>query len=145
MNHQLQEILNFIQQDESLPAEQKNNLLKSLKEANKELEITAFKLERTEKVKRTTAILLEETIEELEHKRKAIEEKNHELEVENALEKVRAIALSMQEPSDMPEVCRVIAIELDKLGVKEIRNVQTAIFYESRGTYINYEYYARHD
>ncbi len=38
--------------------------------------ILEFKLDRTEKVKRTTAILLEETIEELELKRKAIEETN---------------------------------------------------------------------
>jgi hypothetical protein len=33
---------------------------------------------------------------------------------------------------------------LQSLGIKEIRNVQTAIFYESKGTYMNYEYYARH-
>ena len=31
--------------------------------------------------------------------------------------------------------------QLDLLGIKEIRNVQTAIFYEHKGTYINYEYY----
>lgn len=36
----------------------------------------SFKLNRTEKVKWTTAILLEETIEELEQKRKAVEETN---------------------------------------------------------------------
>ena len=109
------------------------------------MEITAFKLDRTEKVKRTTAILLEETIEELEQKRKAVEAQNHELEIEASLERVRSIALSMKEPSDMLEVCKAIAKELGKLGVKEIRNVQTAIFYESKGTYMNYEYYAKHD
>ena len=76
MNQHLQNIVNIIQQDEHLTAEQKAAILKSLKDADKELEITAFKLDRTEKVKRTTAILLEETIEELEQKRKAIEESN---------------------------------------------------------------------
>ena len=76
MNQHLQNIVNIIQQDEHLTAEQKSAILKSLKDADKELEITAFKLDRTEKVKRTTAILLEETIEELEQKRKAIEETN---------------------------------------------------------------------
>jgi two-component system, NtrC family, sensor kinase len=76
MNQHLQNIVNIIQQVEHLTAEQKAAILKSLKEADKELEITAFKLDRTEKVKRTTAILLEETIEELEQKRKAIEESN---------------------------------------------------------------------
>src|SRR5450432_626590 len=74
-----------------------------------------------------------------------LESKNHELEIETALEKVRAIALSMKEPADMPDVCRVIAKGLKKLGVEEIRNVQTAIFYEDAGTYMNYEYYAKHD
>ncbi len=145
MNQHLQSILDFIQQDEGLTAEEKNAISKSLKEAEKELEITAFKLERTEKVKRTTAILLEETIEELEQKRKAVEAQNHDLEIETSLEKVRAIALSMKDTADMLEVCSIITIELDKLGVKEIRNVQTAIFYEDKGTYMNYEYYFKHN
>ena len=79
MNQHLQNILTIIGQDESLSAEQKAAISKSLKDADKELEITAFKLDRTEKVKRTTAILLEETIEELEQKRKAIEETNSAL------------------------------------------------------------------
>ncbi len=80
MNLHLQNILNIIQQDESITAEQKATILKSLKDVGKELEITIFKLDRTEKVKRTTAILLEETIEELEKKRKAIEETNTALQ-----------------------------------------------------------------
>src|SRR5947209_6471797 len=70
--------------------------------------------------------------------------KNRELEIEVSLESVRAIALSMKQPADMLEVCSAIAIELDKLGVKEIRNVQTAIFYVDKGAYINYEYYFKH-
>ncbi|MBL0306479.1 MAG: two-component sensor histidine kinase [Chitinophagaceae bacterium] len=88
MNQHLQSILHFIQQDENLTAEQKNAITKSLKDADKELEITAFKLDRTEKVKRTTAILLEETIEELEQKRKAIEETNSALQ--KSLEELKA-------------------------------------------------------
>ena len=88
MNQHLQNILNTIQQDENLSSEQKEAIAKSLKEANKELEITAFKLDRTEKVKRTTAILLEETIQELEQKRKAIEETNTALQ--KSLEELKA-------------------------------------------------------
>ncbi|MEI9955674.1 MAG: hypothetical protein WDM90_05040 [Ferruginibacter sp.] len=76
MNTHLQSILNFIEQDKTLSAEEKTALLKSLKDADKEFEITNFKLDRTEKVKRTTAIFLEETIEELEQKRKAVEAQN---------------------------------------------------------------------
>ncbi len=76
MNQNLESIWSYIQQLDSLPAEQKNIISSYLNAASKELEITVFKLERTEKVKRTTAILLEETIEELEQKRIAIEETN---------------------------------------------------------------------
>ena len=71
--------------------------------------------------------------------------KARELKIESGLEKVRAVALKMKEPADMLKICRTIAIQLQSLGVKEIRNVQTAIFYKERGTYMNYEYYAKHD
>ncbi len=73
-----------------------------------------------------------------------LENKNRELEIETALEKVRAIAMGMKDPADMLDVCKTISLQLQFLGVKEIRNVQTAIIYESKGTYMNYEYYAKH-
>jgi serine phosphatase RsbU (regulator of sigma subunit)/DNA-directed RNA polymerase subunit N (RpoN/RPB10)/ketosteroid isomerase-like protein len=73
-----------------------------------------------------------------------LENKNRDLEIETSLERVRAIALSMKEPSDMRDVCKTISLQLQSLGVKEIRNVQTALFYEQRGNYMNYEYYAKH-
>jgi signal transduction histidine kinase/DNA-directed RNA polymerase subunit N (RpoN/RPB10) len=145
MNQKLQQLLDSIQQSAHLSDDEKNGLTKTVKDADKELEITTFKLDRTEKVKRTTAILLEETIAELEQKRKAVEEKNRELEIETALEKVRTVAMSMNNPDDMLHVCRIISEQLDLLKVKDIRNVQTAIFYEGKGTYINYEFYAKHD
>ena len=145
MNQHLQSLLNFFEQDKNLSAEDKNAIIKSLKDANKELEITAFKLDRTEKVKRTTAILLEETIEELEQKRKAVEAQNRELEIESSLERVRTVAMGMRKRDDMLDVCHTISQQLELLNVKDIRNVQTAIIYESKGTYLNYEYYAKHD
>src|SRR5690349_10064086 len=74
-----------------------------------------------------------------------LEEKNHELEIETALEKVRSVAMGMKQPSNMLEICKAISQELQKLGVKGIRNVQTAIFYPDKETYMNFEYYARHD
>ncbi|MGG9962196.1 sensor histidine kinase [Ferruginibacter sp. SUN106] len=144
MNTHLENIKKLLQ-DTALPEEQRQVLLKALVSADKEFEITSFKLDRTEKVKRTTAILLEETIEELEQKRKAVEAQNRELEIESALERVRTVALSMNKPDDMLEVCKTIALQLQLLGVKEIRNVQTAIFYQDKGTYMNYEFYAKHD
>ena len=95
---------------------------------NRELERQVF--ERTQD--------LNKTLEELE-------QKNRELEIEGTLEKVRTIAMGMRKPADMLDVCKTISLQLQLLGVKEIRNVQTAIFYEQRGTYMNYEFYAKHD
>ncbi|MCB9211276.1 MAG: nuclear transport factor 2 family protein [Ignavibacteriales bacterium] len=74
-----------------------------------------------------------------------LEKTNRTLEIETSLERVRAIALSMKEPADMLEVCKVISNQLQLLGIKDIRNVQTAIFNRSNKTYINYEYYKLHD
>lgn len=145
MNKNLQIILDIVQQSNAFNDEGKNSVIKALKEADKEIEITAFKLERTEKVKKTTAILLEETIEELEQKRKAVEAQNRELEIEASLEKVRTIAMGMRKPEDMLEVCKSISVQLESLGVKEVRNVQTAIFREQYGTYMNYEFYSKHN
>jgi signal transduction histidine kinase len=54
-------------------------LLKALKAVDRQIQILDFKLDRTEKVKRTTSILLEETIAELEQKRKAVEDALSEL------------------------------------------------------------------
>jgi hypothetical protein len=62
MNPKLQSIIDIIQRAEKLDTDQKNNLLECVKAVDKELELTAFKLERTEKAKKTTDILLEETI-----------------------------------------------------------------------------------
>ena len=74
-----------------------------------------------------------------------LEHRNRELEIESSLERVRTVAMAMNEPADMLGVCKIIAIQLHLLGVNDIRNVQTAIFYEAKGTYMNYEYYARPD
>ncbi len=133
MNQQLQMILDFIQQNENLSAEEKDALIKAAGKVDNDLTISEFKLERTEKVKRTTAILLEETIAELEQKRKAIEDQNHELEIESALERVRSVAMGMKKREDMLDVCKTISQQLELLHVKEIRNVQTAIFYDEKG------------
>ncbi|MBS4035186.1 MAG: SpoIIE family protein phosphatase [Ignavibacterium sp.] len=108
MNQNLQNIQDIIQQSETLTDEQRNSVLNSLKDADKELMITAFKLERTEKVKKTTAILLEETIEELEQKRKAVEEQAKIIQLEHdrktkELEEARQLQISML-PKELPQL-----------------------------------------
>ena len=131
MNQQFSNIELLIQQS-VLSDEEKQKLLKEILNAEKQWNILEFELDRTEKVKKTTAVLLEETIEELGKKRKDVEAQNKELEIQNALERVRAVAMGMKEPADMLEVCKTISQQLELLNVKEIRNVQTAIFYERK-------------
>ena len=92
-----------------------------------------------------TNLLLHEQKEEIEAQRDNLEHHNRELEIEAALERVRTVAMGMSKADDMLEVCKTISQQLELLGLKEIRNVQTAIFYKERGTYMNYEHYARHD
>ncbi|MCY7410507.1 MAG: hypothetical protein LH473_09550, partial [Chitinophagales bacterium] len=68
-----------------------------------------------------------------------------EAQIEAALERVRSVAMSMKQATDMLDVCKTISRQLELLGVKEIRNIQTAIFNEEKGTYYNYEYYTKHN
>jgi hypothetical protein len=144
MNQHLKTIQDLIQQN-NLSQQDKEALLKAISDADKQWAITDFKLDRTEKVKKTTAILLEETIAELEQKRKAVETQNRELEIESSLEKVRTVAMGMRKRDDMLDICHTMSKQLEFLGINEIRNVQTAIFYKDKGAYVNYEYYRLHD
>ncbi|MET0462363.1 MAG: ATP-binding protein [Chitinophagaceae bacterium] len=79
MNPHLENIKKLLEPAD-LPEPEKAAMLKAINDADKQWSITDFKLDRTEKVKKTTAILLEETIEELEQKRKAVEDTNSALE-----------------------------------------------------------------
>ena len=95
----------------------------------------------TEKIKKENLQLKEA----VQRRTVELEEKNKELEVEAALERVRTVAMAMKKADDMLSICKTITQQLQKLGVKEIRNVQTAIIKEEKGTYINYEFYAKHN
>jgi signal transduction histidine kinase len=96
---------------------EKHALLKTLSDADKQWAITDFKLDRTEKVKKTTAILLEETIEELEKKRKAVELQNRELEIEAALDHARTQSMVMQHSSELDEALLVFHQQVLLLGI----------------------------
>ncbi len=80
MDKNLDHIANFIKASQDIPEVENQGLLKALKAVDKQIQILDFKLDRTEKVKRTTSILLEETIAELEQKRSAVEEALAELQ-----------------------------------------------------------------
>jgi hypothetical protein len=68
-----------------------------------------------------------------------------ELKIESSLEKVHVKAMAMKHRNEMTKISKAISTQLKLLGVNEIRNVQTAIFYKEKGTYMNYEFYAKHN
>jgi class 3 adenylate cyclase len=74
-----------------------------------------------------------------------LENKNRVLEIESSLERVRTVAMGMNQPADMLEICRTIAQQLQLLNVKDIRNIQTAIFHPTIDSYANYEYFMHAD
>ncbi len=117
MHKDLKTISDFVNISNSLSNEEKVILLQSVKSVDKELTITSFKLERTEKVKRTTGILLEETIEELEQKRKAVEEQAEIIKAENErksieLEEARQLQIAML-PKELPKLPNIdIAVHM---------------------------------
>jgi signal transduction histidine kinase len=77
----------------------------------------------------------------VDERTKELENKNKELEIETALERVRAVAMGMKAPDDMLQVCRVISDELSQFGIQGIRNVQTVIIQEKRKIYDCYQYF----
>ena len=121
MNQYLKNIQDILQQDRNLTEVDREALLKAIADADKQWNITEFKLDRTEKVKKTTAILLEETIEELEQKRKAVEAQNRELEIEAALERVRGRAMAMHKTDDLKMAIATVFDELNKMNPGLIR------------------------
>jgi signal transduction histidine kinase len=88
-----------------------------------EIEMLEFRLQRLEKIKRTTAIFLDESVAELEAKREAVEEANTALEaalaalkVDHALERVRSRAVAMQSPEELLDVVLTMYEEYHGLG-----------------------------
>ena len=117
MNEKLQHILNLIESG-NLTIDQKEDLINAVKQVDKQLTNTEFKLERTTQVKRTTTKLLEETINELEEKRLSIEQKNRELEIETALERVRSKVMGMKNSGELNETSLVFGEQLKRLGIE---------------------------
>jgi len=131
--------------------------------ANKELEIAsrnkmtallaglvlilgaAIFLWRNNRQKQLAKRKIEAAYDELKQAQQQLEGNNRELEIEGSLERVRTQAMAMREASDMLGICKIISQQLELLHVKDIRNVQTAIIHEEKGSYTNFEYYHLHD
>jgi len=107
MNKNLQHLLDLINTSSQLSEDDKTIARDALKKADKDLVIAEFKLERTNKVKRTTGILLEETIQELEQKRAAIEETNTALN--KSLEDLKAAQSQLVQSEKMASLGELTA------------------------------------
>jgi len=69
-----------------------------------------------------------------------LENKNRELEIEAALERIRAVAMSMMNADDLLEVSKVQFNELKQLGFTEMRNALIGIFYDAKNYFTDYDY-----
>src|SRR5688572_7402852 len=69
-----------------------------------------------------------------------LEQKNRELEIEAALEKVRAVAMAMRKPDDLMLISEIIYNQLIVLGFVNVRNVQIAIDNDEKQLYNGVEY-----
>ncbi|RMF57412.1 MAG: hypothetical protein D6746_11105 [Bacteroidetes bacterium] len=69
-----------------------------------------------------------------------LEQKNRELEIEAALERVRAVAMGMQTPDDLQAVGEVIFTELKTLGFTDLQNTAIIINTEEKETIRSYYY-----
>jgi two-component system, NtrC family, sensor kinase len=107
MNENLQKILTIVKESNAISEEDKSAIAKAIKNVDSELVITEFKLDRTEKVKRTTSILLEETIEELETKRADVEKVNSALT--KSLEELKAAQAQLIQSEKMASLGELTA------------------------------------
>ncbi len=71
-----------------------------------------------------------------------LQHKNHELEIEASLERVRAQAMGMTKPDELMNVCEAVFNELRLLGFPGdlLRNVQIVINNDERQMYYGYQY-----
>ena len=62
-----------------------------------------------------------------------------EAQIEAALERVRAVAMSMMKPEDLLNICEILFAELEALGFKELRNTIVNIYNEEKESFLSYD------
>jgi len=107
MSPHLQSISDFIKNSASLNEQEKESLLKSIKEADKTQALLQFKLERIEKDRFTLSVMLEESIEDLQKKSRVIEEANKALT--QTLEELRATQAQLIQSEKMASLGELTA------------------------------------
>jgi Stage II sporulation protein E (SpoIIE)/SnoaL-like domain len=76
----------------------------------------------------------------VDEKTKDLLQKNKELEIEAALEKVRAVAMSMNRSEDLLSICEITFKEFQKLGFDNLRNAIIHILDDEKGFFMDYDY-----
>lgn len=76
----------------------------------------------------------------VDEKTAELQKKNHELEIETALERVRAVALGMNKPDDLLNICEILFGEFQSLGFKELRNAMINIHNDEKRSFLDYDY-----
>ncbi|MBT8380112.1 MAG: nuclear transport factor 2 family protein, partial [Ignavibacteria bacterium] len=69
-----------------------------------------------------------------------LEQKNRELEIEASLERVRAVAMSMNKSDDLLSICEISFKEFKKLGFDNLRNSIIHILNDEKGFFLDYDY-----
>ncbi|MBS1730770.1 MAG: nuclear transport factor 2 family protein [Bacteroidetes bacterium] len=88
--------------------------------------------EAEKKVKELEQVVAERTAD--------LENKNKELEIEAALERVRVVTMAMNTASDILNICQVFFTELKALGFKDLRNALINFWDDKNGLLHDYDY-----
>ncbi|RYY00978.1 MAG: hypothetical protein EOO53_20340 [Gammaproteobacteria bacterium] len=69
-----------------------------------------------------------------------LEQKNRELQIESSLERIRAVAMSMNKTDDVLSICKVMFKEMGVLGFKDVRNALINFWDDDHQEMLDYDY-----